>query len=261
MSIEYANLTLQTFKQTLYAFGNSQISFFSKRFEKHPRNLYPNFKKNYKYLNKTIQQIFPVPIALHKKHTLNVYVLDMIQSYKGVRHARGLPCRGQRTWTNAWTAYRANTTLRVFKIKLLNRAYKKIPHNQLNMYYLAEQVNLLWKVFWKDEWLNAKKKVLTVSKKKNFNIDVASMAKGNIVSPTRLKKMSKKQKSSIGKNTLTLGFDIGFTKKVLIDLYKRDKLKQLKTIKTNKTKKKKVDTKTKIIKHNLKKKSKKSLWD
>ncbi len=82
------------------------------------------------------------------------------------------------------------------------------------------------------------------------------MAKGNVISPTRLKKMSKKQKSSIGKNTLTLGFDVGFTKKVLTDLYKRDKLKQFKTIKT---KKKKLDIKSKIIKHKLKKKAKKSL--
>lgn len=98
-----------------------------------------------------------------------------------------------------------------------------------------------------------------MSKKKNFNIDVASMAKGNVISPTRLKKMSKKQKSSIGKNTLTLGFDIGFTKKVLLDLYKRDKLKNLKTVKTGKIKKKKIDIKTKIIKHKLKKKAKKSL--
>lgn len=204
--------------------------------------------------------MYPVPIALHKKHTLNVYLLDMIQSYKGVRHARGLPCRGQRTWTNAWTSYRANTTLRVFKIKLLNRAYKKTPQGQLNVYYLAEQINLLWRVFWKDEWLNARKKVILVSKKKNVTIDVASMAKGNIISPTRLKKMSKKQKSSIGKNTLTLGFDTGFTKKVLVDLYKREKLKKITNVKS-KNKKKKVDIKTKVLKHKMKKKSKKSLWD
>ncbi len=249
------------FKKTLYGFGETQAIFFSKKFEKHIKYNYYNFKKNYKFFNKKIYNMFPVPIALQKKHTLNVYVLDMIQSYKGVRHSRGLPCRGQRTWTNAWTAYRTNTTLRVFKIKLLNRAYKKTPHNQLNMYYLAEQINLLWKVFWKDEWLNAKKKVLVVSKKKNYNVDIASMAKGNIISPTRLKKMSKKQKSSIGKNTLTLGFDVGFTKKVLLDLYKRDKLKNLKTIKVGKVRRKKVDIKTKIIKHKLKKKAKKSLWD
>jgi hypothetical protein len=101
--------------------------------------------------------------------------------------------------------------------------------------------------------------VLVVSKKKNYNIDVASMAKGNIISPTRLKKMSKKQKSSMGKNTLTLGFDVGFTKKVLVDIYKRNKLKTLKATKTPKTRKKKIDIKTKIIKHKMKKKAKKSL--
>lgn len=252
---------MQGFKNTLFGFGDTHVDFFSKKFEKHHRHVYSNFKKNYKFFNKKIAALYPVPIALHKKHTLNVYVLDMIQSYKGVRHSRGLPCRGQRTWTNAWNAYRTNTTLRVFKIKLLNRAYKKIPHGQINMYYLAEQINLLWKVFWKDEWLNARKKVLVTQKKKNVTVDVASMAKGNIVSPTRLKKMSKKQKSSIGKNTLTLGFDVGFTKKVLVDIYKRNKLKTLKAPKHTKAKKKKVDIKTKIIKHKMKKKAKKSLWD
>lgn len=261
LSIEYANLTMSSFKKNLYGFGNSQISFFSQKFEKHQQYLYENFKKKYKYFNKKINKMFPIPIALHKKHILNIYLLDMIHSYKGVRHARGLPCRGQRTWTNAWTSYRTNTVLRVFKIKLLNRVYKKIPFGQINTYYLAEQINLLWKVFWKDEWLNARKKVIVISKKKNYNIDVSSMAKGNVVSPSRLKKMSKKQKSSIGKNTLTLGFDIGFTKKVLTDLYKRNKIKQLKTITPKKSKKKKIDIKTKIIKHRLKKKSKKSVWD
>jgi len=84
------------------------------------------------------------------------------------------------------------------------------------------------------------------------------MAKGNVVSPARLKKMSKKQKSSIGKNTLTLGFEVGFTKKILMDLHKRNKLRNLKSIK-NKPRKKKIDIKTKIIKHRIKKKSKKSV--
>jgi len=85
------------FKKTLYGFGDTQVEYFSKKFEKHTKHLYVNFKKNYKFFNKKIYKAFPMPIALQKKHTLNVYVLDMIQSYKGVRHARGLPCRGQRT--------------------------------------------------------------------------------------------------------------------------------------------------------------------
>ena len=72
--------------------------------------------------------------------------------------------------------------------------------------------------------------------------------------------MSKKQKSSIGKNTLTLGFEVGFTKRVLVDMYKLNKLKTLKNIKA-KPKKKKSDLKAKLIKHKMKKKAKKSIWD
>ena len=259
--IENVNINLNFFKKILYGYGDSHVDFFSKKFENHNNYYYNNFKKNYKFINNAVIYYYPKQIAIKKKQLLNIYILDAIQSYKGVRHSKGLPCRGQRTWTNAWTSYRANTVLRVFKIKLLNRVYKKIPYGQINMYYLAEQINLLWKVFWKDEWLNSKKKVLTGSKKKSFNIDVSSMAQGNVISPTRLKKMSKKQKSSMGKNTLTLGFDVGFTKKVLIDLNKQDKLKKIKNLKIKKVKKNKIDEKTKIIKHKLKKKSKKSLWD
>jgi len=90
-------MTMQGFKRSLYGFGEMHSIFFSKRFEKHPQHLYLNFKKNFRFFRKKICDLYPVPIALHKKHILNVYMLDMIQSYRGVRHARGLPCRGQRT--------------------------------------------------------------------------------------------------------------------------------------------------------------------
>ncbi len=97
LSIEYANLSLPSFKKTLYGFGCTHVSFFAKKFEKHTSHMYDNFKKNYKFLNRNVAARFPAPVVVHKKHTLNVYLLDMIQSYKGTRHARGLPCRGQRT--------------------------------------------------------------------------------------------------------------------------------------------------------------------
>jgi ribosomal protein S13 len=88
---------MRGFKDMLYGFGNSQVFYFSKKFEKHEHHIYLNFLKNYKFFNKKISLMFPVSIALHKKHLVNIYVLDIIQSYKGTRHARGLPCRGQRT--------------------------------------------------------------------------------------------------------------------------------------------------------------------
>lgn len=40
---------------------------------------------------------------LRKEITLNIKRLQEIGSYRGLRHKRGLPCRGQRTKTNART--------------------------------------------------------------------------------------------------------------------------------------------------------------
>lgn len=98
------------------------------------------------------------------------------------------------------------------------------------------------------------------------------MAKGQIVSPQKLKKMNKKQKQALKKNTFSLGFDLGFTKKMVDDLYKQKILEQSKRKskrsniislrdekKKSKIKKKKIDVKTQKIKHTIKKKSKKSV--
>ena len=46
------------------------------------------------------------------------------------------------------------------------------------------------------------------------------MSRGNVVSPQKLQKMNKKQKQSLKKNSFSLGFDPGFTKKLVEDLYK-----------------------------------------
>jgi hypothetical protein len=97
------------------------------------------------------------------------------------------------------------------------------------------------------------------------------MAKGQVVSPQKMKKMNKKQKQSLKKNSFSLGFDVGFTKKLIDDLYKQQNLENSKRQskrsqivllrdekKKSKVKKKKIDLKTQKIKHALKKKSKKS---
>jgi hypothetical protein len=46
------------------------------------------------------------------------------------------------------------------------------------------------------------------------------MANGQIMNPIKLKSMTKKQKQSFKKNHFTLGFDPGFTKPLLKELYK-----------------------------------------
>lgn len=48
-------------------------------------------------------QKYVVEGDLHKERTLNIKRLQEIGSYRGLRHRRGLPVRGQRTKTNART--------------------------------------------------------------------------------------------------------------------------------------------------------------
>lgn len=52
---------------------------------------------------KEIQENYKVEGDLRKERTMNIKRLMDIGCYRGLRHRRGLPCRGQRTRTNART--------------------------------------------------------------------------------------------------------------------------------------------------------------
>lgn len=52
-------------------------------------------------IQKYITQNFKVEGELRKEVTLNIKRLRDIGSYRGTRHKKSLPCRGQRTKTNA----------------------------------------------------------------------------------------------------------------------------------------------------------------
>ncbi|MBW8747309.1 MAG: 30S ribosomal protein S13 [Acidobacteriaceae bacterium] len=54
-------------------------------------------------VRQTIEQGSPVEGDLRKEVSLNIKRLMEIQSYRGIRHRRNLPVRGQRTHTNART--------------------------------------------------------------------------------------------------------------------------------------------------------------
>ena len=54
-------------------------------------------------IQKEITDSYVIEGALHKEITLNIKRLQEIGSYRGLRHRRGLPTRGQRTKTNART--------------------------------------------------------------------------------------------------------------------------------------------------------------
>jgi small subunit ribosomal protein S13 len=54
-------------------------------------------------IQKNINQFFKVEGELRKEITMNIKRLQEIGSYRGLRHKRSLPVRGQRTKTNART--------------------------------------------------------------------------------------------------------------------------------------------------------------
>lgn len=54
-------------------------------------------------IQKSINDSYKVEGELRKEITLNIKRLQEIGSYRGIRHKKGLPVRGQRTCTNART--------------------------------------------------------------------------------------------------------------------------------------------------------------
>jgi len=58
---------------------------------------------NIKTLTKMIQEEYTVEGELRSEVQMNIKRLMDIASYRGLRHRRGLPVRGQRTQTNART--------------------------------------------------------------------------------------------------------------------------------------------------------------
>lgn len=157
-------------------------------------------------VHKILLNIVPESKDLKKKTIFNIFLLDLVNSYRGLRHAFGLPVRGQRTWTNAWSCYRSNLALRQFKIKLSKRLYTSITISELNIAYLAEQINSLWKLQWDNEWKKAKRqRQMQAKKSRNFyKVDLKAIANANVSV-----KDKKKQSNYV------IGFDPGFTKYVI----------------------------------------------
>jgi len=147
--------------------------------------------------------------------------MELLGIYKGWRHSRGLPVRGQRTWSNSWSSYRSNTLLRSYKIEVAKRLYGENFSKDYFVAYLAEEVNRMWKSQWEKEWYEAKQKRIKSTKNvKNLpKIDLVAMSKLQLGQTSNNNKKNSKKKIQ-KKNVFTLGFDPGFTK----DLMKKGKL-------------------------------------
>lgn len=273
-SVIHSNYNIGYNFKKMYGFN----VFFLQRLEQRLEcSMYTNIKElpslTWTIFIKFINNNIPSKSNTRRRVLLNIFLLDLITSYRGWRHYKGLPVRGQRTWTNHSSSYRSNVVLRNYKVKLAKKFYGNLPIYEINVALAAEQINLLWKLQWYGEWLSAKKS--RINFKGNLNtikIDLFGMANNQIMNPMKFKKMTKKQKQSFKKNYFSLGFDPGFTKPLLRELYNSRVEEDSKSensklifrkgeVKKKRVVKKKIDVKTKKLAHETKKKKKKSVWD
>jgi len=144
--IFYSSYSLSEFffKYSCYGFSKKLFKILTSRLENRIEKKVRDLKTSqFIMIYKILLTVVPEKKDFKKKTVFNIFLLDLVNSYRGLRHAFGLPVRGQRTWTNAWSSYRSNLILRQFKIKLSKRLYTSITLNELNIAYLAEQINSL----------------------------------------------------------------------------------------------------------------------
>ena len=174
---------LEYYKKKCFGFKNFNYKIFLKRFEfftEKPVSIflfYPKFKL---VLYKFLKKFFAVNRILKNNSIISIFFLNFINTYKGWRHLKGLPARGQRTWSNAWTSYRTNLVLRHEKLKLIKKFYGKTSNLEQKIAFLCEYINFLWKSQWFHEWMYSRryiKKSIKTSKKV-FRIDLVATAKG-----------------------------------------------------------------------------------
>ena len=73
-------------------------------------------------INKFFSKMNPFKHTIFDLTRTHIIRLYLIKSYRGRAQALGKPSRGQRTWSNAWTAHYNNTVIRAF-ITLVRRLH------------------------------------------------------------------------------------------------------------------------------------------
>lgn len=117
----------------------------------------PNVNNHlYRSLNIYFSQLTSVNNQVKELTRFSSIRLYLLKTTRGKAQALGKPSRGQRTWSNAWTAYNYNKTIRMF-IFQIQRSLKKDQK--------AEQIN--FKILKKKTKKPKLKKTITKVKKKS----------------------------------------------------------------------------------------------
>lgn len=108
--------------QTIYGIGPAIAAEIVKK-----TNIDPNLKasdltdENISAITVLLQNEYTVEGDLRRELMTNIRRLEVINSYRGLRHKKGLPCRGQRTRTNARTRKGKKVTVGAIRDKTQRR--------------------------------------------------------------------------------------------------------------------------------------------
>lgn len=88
---------------------------------------------------------------------LNIIRLYLIRTYRGWCHALGKPVRGQRTWSNGWSSYKYNKTLRKFILETTRKMastkkIEKINYRLVRKKYATKEKKKTTSVKKKNVW-------------------------------------------------------------------------------------------------------------
>lgn len=135
------NTTIDELFNDLNGLGFYSKFFFIKRFEfgffkyKKNKNLSQLSLDQKRVLNMYIAKIGNVNYDISTLLRYNLIRLYLIKTFRGRAQSLGKPSRGQRTWSNAWTAYKTASPLKNFinemkkihnKVKVVESKNKKI---------------------------------------------------------------------------------------------------------------------------------------
>lgn len=144
--INLLSVTLYDFFRNIGGLGKTTKLLLIKRFEF--IFFTNNFKKSFQIypaeilrgVNIILSQLSTINNQITELKRMSIIKLYLIRTYKGKSHSIGKPVRGQRTWSNAWGAYKSNQTLREFISvfqKISNKNYKEevIDYKRLTRKY------------------------------------------------------------------------------------------------------------------------------
>lgn len=131
-------LTLKNFISELDGFNRTFLTTLIKRFELNTLNV--NYDYNFTYypadfiraINVMLSQVSSVNNSVSELNKYNLVRLYLIKSYRGKAQALGKPSHGQRTWSNAWTAYNYNRTIRSFVSTIQKTLNKNKVEEKIN---------------------------------------------------------------------------------------------------------------------------------